>query len=125
MSSKVYAIQVTGLFIFSLVLFGIINWVNDTGNLFVLVKLVKIGTLFWLGITIAIMIINHLYLSSQKRRILNIINWLLSILMLGIFSTIIMRDINHMVLSFNCLPTFAFLVSLIAIIQFFKNKIKG
>lgn len=114
MNSKIYAIQITGLFIFSLLLFAIINWIYNTGNLFVLAK---IGTLLWLGITIAIMIINHLYLSSQKRRILNIINWLLSILMLGIFSTVIMRVINNMVLSFNSLPTFAFLVSFIAIIQ--------
>lgn len=110
--SKLYTIKMGILFVIAILLFLGMYVSYENGWYLGL----KMGSFIWLLLTLAVLIFNHIYFSETGRLILNILNWLLSLLMLTLFGIMILESKNRG-FDFNGIPTFAFLSTMIAIVQ--------
>lgn len=113
---KEYVKKVSLLFIASLVLVKFLFFFHDSSFYTGII----ISTLIWIVLTILLLLVNHKYLKLLGNNKLNIASWVLSVLILLIF-ILMFLDKGF---DFTCIPSFAYIVSFLAIIKNFiiKNK---
>ncbi len=99
------------LFIFSLILWGA-SYMSYEQDLYMLTRLISY---VWLISTIVLCLVNNINFIKNDKPILNLMNWGLSILILVLYYQYMKGETY----SFNSLPSFAYIASLIAIIQEF------
>ncbi len=113
-----YITFIIGLFIFSSLLwFG--SYMSHEHHLYPLYKPISY---IWTISIIILCLCNNITFIKNSNHILNIINWILSVLMLVLFYQYI-KDPMAMYYGINAVPSFAYITSLIFIIQKIKEKI--
>lgn len=109
-TTKTYAIRIGIAFASSLILWFLQVMAYENG----FHSFAWLAIPAWFALVFVVLFLNHNYMLDAKAWVLNSLNWLLSVLM--VFIGVIQLS-KHGMYDLNCLPSFAFIVSLAVIIK--------